>query len=299
MNRQNSLDERLSNLFPELFSIARPITTSDVPVIVAASMLSIYDSPILPIIREGTAPAGKENNEAKLFQAIGSLPIVRMVLEIQPSEYYKALWQPCTTRSIWIGSLGFQDTLEDLLRIYEATGFGDARVEAPTPPNTLITLSEVVSLFGLRKLRCSAEVNKVASRIVQVDPDALLLDALRSMSENRIRRLFLRGRQGEFISDRSVLGYLLSPKALKIVRDAPESWLDVKVSAIQSVKADVISANAKVEDVGSMVSPGRDVFVLSDGFHLLSKWDLVMKPWKMGLLNLAPALRHKESSSSA
>jgi CBS domain-containing protein len=281
------LDAPLSRLFPDLFGILRPVTTPEVPVIVAASILSIYDSPMLPIIKDGTTPGGGEEQGGRLFQAVSGLSIIRMVMETKPSEYYKALWRPCTTTTVWIGSLSFDDTLENLLRIFEATGFGDARVEAATPPNALVTLTEVISLYRQMKLSCKLEVKKVASPAIFVDPDMKLIDAMRLMYDRKVRRLFLTGREDEFVSDRNILALLLSPKGLKVARDNPEFWTELSLSAAQSVKARAVSSHALVEDAGRLSEIGHDVFILSDKASVLSRWDLVMKPWKDGRLLLS------------
>jgi len=264
----------------------RPITTPDVPVIVAASILSVYEAPMLPIVKVGDSPT-REKEGVALYQAIGSQPIIRLLTETKPSDYYKILWNSCTTTSIWIGSLGYDDSLDALLRIFLMTGFGDAKVDAPPSPPALITLGEVVALYRERKLRCGLGVNEIASRAVLVEPDMSLLEAMNLMCEMRIRRLFLRERAGEFVSDRNILAFLFSPKGLKIARDAPESWTDLRLSDIDSMFARLVSPDATVEDVGRMLEPGRDVFVLPDSDSLVSRWDLVIKPWKAGKLNLS------------
>jgi CBS domain-containing protein len=280
------LDAPLSKMFPTLFSISRPIITPDVPVIVAASILTTNESPILPVAKVGAPPA-VEKQGVKLFKAIASQQIIRLVIDSKPSDYYKILWNPCTTTSIWLGALEYHDSLEKLLRIFELTGFGDARVNGQAPPHALITLDEVISLYRERKLKCKLEVKAIASRAIFVDPDTMLMEAMKIMCEKRVRRLFLRGRKGEFMSDRNILAFLFSPKGLADAREAPESWTDAKVSEIQPMKARPISPHSKVEDAGRMLEPGRDVFWLSDEVSLVSKWDLVMRPWRAKQLGLS------------
>jgi CBS domain-containing protein len=284
--KSSTLDAPLSKLFPNLFGVSRPITTPDIPVIVAASILATYESPILPITKDG-APQGAEKQGVKLFKAVGGQQVIRLVVESKPSDYYKVLWGSCTTTSMWLGALEYHESLERLLRIFELTGFGDARVNAPAPPHALVTLDEVVSLYRERKLKCNLEVKEIASRALVVDPDTPLIEAMRLMCEKRVRRLFLRGKDSEFVSDRKILAFLFSPKALTVAKNAPESWTDAKVSEIQPTVARPVSPHAMVEDVGRMVETGRDVFVLSDGTSLVSRWDLVMKPWKAGQLGLS------------
>ena len=113
------------------------------------------------------------------------------------------------------------------------------------------------------------------------------MEAMNLMCEVRIRRLFLREKAGEFVSDRNILAFLFSPKGLKIARDDPDSWTDLRLSDMGSMFARIVSSEASVEDVGKMVEPGRDVFVLSDNESVISRWDLVIKPWKAGKLKLS------------
>ncbi|MDA4115922.1 MAG: hypothetical protein OK442_05145 [Thaumarchaeota archaeon] len=180
----------------------------------------------------------------------------------------------------------YDDTLEDLLRIFELTGFGDARVNARAPPHGLVTLEEVVSLYREGRLSCGVRASEVASRALSVDPETSLMEAMTTMCDRRVRRLFLKGKRGEFISDRGVLALLFSPKALSTARDAPELWADFKVSDVRLETAGKVSPDSTVEEVGRLVGEGRNVFVLSTGLSLVSRWDLVKKPWKAGSLQL-------------
>lgn len=277
------LEAPVSDLFPELFAIPRPITTPDVPVMVAASLLTAYDTPMLPIVKAGTAPGVKKDGLV-LYRAIGSFPIIRLLVESNPKDHYKVLWGACTTTSIFIGSVEFEDPLERVLQVYEKTGFADARVDGNGGPPALITLDEVVSLYRERKLRCAVPASEVASRVAAVPPSLPLIDAMRVMCERRVRRLFLQGKRGEFVSDRQILSHLFSPAGLKLVRDSPGAWGGMKISDVPSRKAQVVSPTAALEDLGRLLQPGRDVFTFADGSSVLTKWDLVIKPWKAGRL---------------
>ena len=55
---------------------------------------------------------------------------------------------------------------------------------------------------------------------------------------------------------------------------------------MRAEKAHLVSPDAMVEDVASLVEPGREVFVLWDWSSIVTRWDLAMKPWKAGKLNL-------------
>lgn len=49
----------------------RPITTPDVPVIVAASILSVYEAPMLPIVKVGASPT-REKEGSRSFRRSGA-----------------------------------------------------------------------------------------------------------------------------------------------------------------------------------------------------------------------------------
>jgi CBS domain-containing protein len=280
------LDLSLNRLFPNLFGISRPLVTPDVPVMVAASILSIYEAPMLPIVKVGE-PSSIAKEGVKLFRAIGGEPIIQLLIQTRPEEHYKSLWLPCTSASVWIGSIRYDGTLDELLRIFELTRRGDARVDAPDSPPALVTLQEVIGLYRERKLTCSMTSEEVASECLTVAPDDKLFDAMATMCEKKVRRLFLRGKKGEFISDRAILAFLFSPKGLKSARDSPGFWSDLSVSDIEPRRADSVSPQSTVEDIGALVDDRRDVFVLSDRMSVISRWDLVMKPWRAQRLRVS------------
>jgi CBS domain-containing protein len=288
-----TLDAPLSELFPKLFSVPRPMTLSDAPVIVAASMLLGFDSPILPITKLGFQ-VETDKQGFRLFRAIAGLSIIRLLVETEPRDYYEALWKPCDTTSIWIGSLVYEDTLETLLRVFELTGFGDVRVDARDSASALITLNDVASLYKGQRLNCLLGIKEVASPVFSVDPEIPLLDAMTTMYKKRVRRLFLNGREGEFVSDRCILELLFSPKALRVAEDAPAAWIDMKLAAVKPMKARFVSPQSTVEEVATTIEPGHDVFMLSQGGLVVSGWDLVMKPWMAGGLYLSPRAKLQE-----
>jgi len=130
-------------------------------------------------------------------------------------------------------------------------------------------------------------VKEVEFQAISIEPDTTIIEAMRTMFEKRVRRLFLR-RSPKYISDRSILAFLFSPRLLMIANDRPEAWTNASVSEVQKSTARSVSPNATIEEVGMMAEASQDVFMLSDGGSLVSRWDLVMKPWKAGQLRLSP-----------
>lgn len=282
-----SLDVPLSRLFPDLFTIFRPVAITDLPLMVAASFLVDYEHPIVPVSR-GRSPPGVEREGVKLFKAIGGQQVIRLILKTKPVDYQKLLWGPCDAATIWLGAVGYGESLGRLLQIFDVTGFGDARVTAEAPPHGLVSLEEVVSLYRDGRLRCELRAEEIASKAISVDPEATIIQAMTAMSERKVRRLFLSGRRDEYISDRSILAFLFSPRLLTMSKDSPESWTNAKLTEVKATKARAVSPEDKVEEVGRLADSEHDVFTLSEGALLVSRWDMVMKPWKAKALRVSP-----------
>ena len=120
-----------------------------------------------------------------------------------------------------------------------------------------------------------------------IDSDQTVLEAMTTMRDHRVRRLFLRGREGEFVSDGSILAYLFTPRAITLAKESPRSWTGAKLSRIRPTKARRVSPTATVGELATMIQSGIDAFTLAGGAFVVTKWDLVMKPWKAGQISLS------------
>lgn len=274
----------LSSLFPNLFEISRPITAGSSPLIISANLLYLDRVQMLPIV-QGLQPRVDENTKIKMFATFGGPSALKAILQTDPRDYMKLLWTPCQEMPIWIGSVKYSDTFDRLLSVFDATKFGDAAVEDGHIP-ALVTLREVLSLYERNTLVSHLRASDVGSDMVSISSDSLLPDALSLMLKQRVRRVFISARNKtaenfHYVSSRDVLQFLFSPSRLEGVRTNPEHWLHAKLSEIETHQAKIIrdgkTVNQAAKEMGDDVA---DCLVCENSGRVVSRWDLVMKPWR-------------------
>jgi CBS domain-containing protein len=287
---KSKLEVPLSELFPDQFRVARPMISPETPLMTAGSMLASYEHPILEVTRTG-APQETQRDSVKLFRAVGGAQIVRLLLKSKPSDYHDVLWGPASAASMWLGVLDFEDSLDRLLSVFELTGFGDAMLTAPGRQYALVSLDDLIRLYRERWLKCDVQLKEVASKAHFVDPGASLVEAMGTMQTKRVRRLFVAGGDGRFVSDRTLLGFLFSPRSLAIARQTPDTWMKASVSDLRYGEALRAPSTTAVEEAARMIKTPLDVLWLPDEGSVVSRWDLTMKPWKKERLSVAPSTR--------
>jgi len=236
---------------------------------------------MLPITT-GLEPRIDPKTKIKLHAAVGGYSVLQSILNSNPSEYAKLLWTKCQDMPVWIGSVKFSDTLDDLLHVFEKTRFGNAVVEDTTREHSsLVTLKEIMSLYRVGKLKSSVQVSEIGSERISISSDSTITDAIKLMFKKRIRRVFHSGLQ--FTSSRDIIRFLLSPHRLEMVKKTPELWLDAKLSDVLSGHAEPIPDDATIIEAVKCMGGGVDsCLVCVASKQVVSRWDIVMKPWKMG-----------------
>ena len=117
--------------------------------------------------------------------------------------------------------------------MFDATKFGDASVQGSGDIPALATLDEVLLLYKDDRIMSTLRVEEIGSEMVAMSPETYLLDALRMMFKERIRRIFLTGEEKKsvfpFVSSRDIIRFLFSPLRLDTAKERPEQWLDAKL----------------------------------------------------------------------
>ena len=237
-------------------------------------------------------PAGKKLPSRKveltgvtLHPAYGSFGILKRIVDSEPKEYYKTLWSKSADVLVWIGSCRYQQPFDDILEAFSVTKFGGARV---TKGNleALVTLSDAVGLIGEGKLAAKMSTDEVSSIPVAVSKDRPIVEAIRKMVDYNVRRLFVEKEQGRFISDRTLVDYMFSPQRLGIARDRPELWIDETVEKL-GTKSPGRCKGGSLEEAARLMGPAPDDCLMTDDWRLVSRWDLIVKPWRAGKLEAA------------
>ncbi len=169
--------------------------------------------------------------------------------------------------------------------MFEATKFGAARV-SDHDMHTVVTLADLVGTMRTLSLVSEMRVEQVGSPPMSISPDTEIREAVEKMLKFRVRRLFLQGRPREFISSRSVIEFMFAPERLQVARRRPDEWCDAKVSVLGTRSAHVVAPGTSLNEAARMIGDEPDDCLVSEGgLGVISRWDLVMKPWKLGRLS--------------
>ena len=220
-----------------------------------------------------------------LHPAYGSYGILKRIVDSEPREYYKTLWSKSAEVPIWIGSCKYEQPFDDIVQAFSETKFGGARVTQGVS-QALVTLADVVGLISEGKLSARMSTDDVCSVPIAISKDKPIIEALRKMVSQNVRRLFVEKEEGEFISDRTLIDYMFSPQRLGIARDHPELWIDGSVENLGTKIPGRCRAGGLDEAAKAMGSAPDDC-LMTDEWRVISRWDLVVKPWRAGKLEAA------------
>ncbi|MGD0396683.1 MAG: adenylate/guanylate cyclase domain-containing protein [Nitrososphaerales archaeon] len=273
----------ISSLLPGLFKLHRPIADGNSPLIHAGFILNTSDLHILPVMK-GLRPRRDRRTGLVLYGALSGYSFLEKFVKTKPKDYYDLLQTPSREIAVWIGSVDFGDPVSDLLHVFEATKFGAARV-SDHDIYTVVTLADLVGAMRNHSLVSDMRVEQVGSQPVSIPSDAEIGEAVKMMLKFRVRRLFPQDRPDEFISSRSVIEFMLTPERLQLARKSPEEWCDAKVSVLGTRSARVVALGASLNEAARMIGDEPDDCLVSEGGLVVSRWDLLMKPWKLGRLS--------------
>jgi hypothetical protein len=299
------LQATIMEAFPNAFRMPRAVTDPNSPLIYSGSLLQLSDIHMLPVQKKEVTK--KSEGGHTLYGVFGSYAVIQSVIVLPPDESYKFLWTPTREFLVWVGSVSAKDDLDTLLAVFERTGFGAARLSG-RQIRTLITLDDVVTLVREGRLVSDLRLDEISSEPMTVPGDVPLVDALQMMFKARVRRLFLDEDQERFVSDRSALSLLFSPFMLKLARDTPEKWLRLAVKDLPRRRASLIDPKSSLDAAARHIGHWPDDCLLVGGKKVVTRWDIVMKPWKKGFeyseqglteIVVEPGMRNRAERSGA
>jgi class 3 adenylate cyclase len=273
----------ISSLIPALFKLHRPVADGNSPLVHAGSILNTSEVHILPVMK-GLKPRRDRRTGIVLCGALSGYSFLEKLVKTKPKKYHDLLQTPSKDIAIWIGSVNFGDPISDLLHVFEATKFGAARV-SDHDIHTVVTLADLIGAMRNHSLVSDMRVEQVGSQPLSVSSDTEIGEAVKMMLKFRVRRLFPQGRPGEFISSRSVMEFMFTPERLEVARRRPEEWCNAKVSVLGTRSARVVAPGASLNEAARIIGDEPDDCLVSEGGLIISRWDLLMKPWKLGRLS--------------
>lgn len=165
------------------------------------------------------------------------------------------------------------------------TKFGGVRITRGAE-EALLTLGEVVDLIRNERLLIHTQTDEVCSIPIAIAGDQPIIEAIRKMISDNIRRLFVMEGKGKFISDRTIIEYMFSPKRLEVARDHPEEWIGEEVSKLPT-KFPGRCRTGDLDVAARAMGTAPDDCLTTDEWRVISRWDLVVKPWRLRRLATA------------
>ena len=273
---------KLMELLPRVFTRSQVEVEAEDLVFVAASLLRLHQIDAL-LLREGKRGRVATARGRGHRRAIPGYAILFALLQSDPEDCYRLLFRPCGGYTTYLNVVPAGGELTDLLDAFAQTRFGLACLES-NGMQRLVTLDDVLSLYRDGAIGTDLSVRDVASPVFRLGRDTRLRSALEEMFKRRNRRVFLTGESG-YITDRAVISYLFDPEQLEAGKDSPEGMLDCALGEVQTKEPVECEGGTGVEEASRLVRAGEGGCLVCDE-GLITPWDLVMKPFASGHLNV-------------
>ena len=157
----------LASLIPDLFKITKPITAGSNALIISANLLHLDEAQMLPIV-QGLQERIDPLTGIKMYAAFAGYAVLNAILKTDPKDYLKLLWTPCKEFPTWIGSVKYNDSLDDLLKVLDLTKFGDAVVEGKGTIPALVTLQDILLLYKTDTIKSTLNAFEIGSEIIEI-----------------------------------------------------------------------------------------------------------------------------------
>lgn len=265
---------RLDAAFPDIVNRTYAIVKPSFPLITVLYLLRIQELAAVPLASEG-------KDGCSVVFGFSSL---ERLIEIGAKRFASLLQRPCGYASKRIDCLSADQDLGELLDSFEAQNLGVAAVrEDSSTRRSLVTLADVIELYERGSIRSDMVVEDVASPIFAMSGETSVRDAVQAMFEHRCRRIFVCGEEG-YITERSVINYILSPWALvDYGREGQKDPLNAPIGKLMRVAPVSVSPRLGLREGALKLGEQKSgCLVLRGEEKVVTPWDLTLKPWTSG-----------------
>jgi len=273
---------KIGEALPNIFKRTYPVLEPGTEMLLAVSLLRFHQIDALPI---GFHPKEKERLAVFGYSCLSKL------LEMDPTNYGNFLQMPCEEAAMKLSTIGIDDTVESLLRVFESTKFGFAWVESDRLGG-FASLRDLLDLYGSGVIETGMTAGEVASPIFSLPRESTIRKVLEEMFNHRFRRVFVAGEEEEekkkmsLVTDRRIISYIFSTSRLSETTKKPEKLLDAKLGDLEKMEALTVSEEVSIKDAAlSMRDASEDCLVCEKG--VITPWDLLMKPLVRGKFKIA------------
>ncbi len=279
---------KLKEAFPEIFRRPVPVVAQGTTILVAGTLLDTPRRDVLPIVRSLDKTLNFVSNDSKHLIAFAGQAIISKLLEWNPRDHYMFLFEPIESASLQVAPIPADEEITSLFHAFIRTKFGWSIID-DHGTYAIATLADLIPLYGRGILETSLCARDVASPVFSLPQDTKLSKALQEMIHRSVRRVFLSD-TNRFVSDREILSYIFSPARLAVVRNAPQKMLKATLDDVGSVEAINVDGSATLREASELFRPSSGAWCLSCGEGVITPWDLVVKPWKMGQLIISDGI---------
>ena len=279
---------KLKEAFPELFRRPVPVVAQGTTILVAGTLLDTPRRDVLPIVRSSDKMLNFVSNDSKHLIAFAGQTILSKLVERNPRDHYMFLFEPIESASLQVLPIPTDEEITSLFRSFIRTKFGWSIIE-DSGTYAVVTLAELIPLYGKGILETSLCARDVASPVFSLPQDTKLSKALQEMIHRSVRRVFLSD-TNRFVSDREILSYIFSPARLAVVRNFPQKMLEATLDDVGSVEAVNVDGSATLREASELFRPLSGAWCLACREGVITPWDLVVKPWKMGQLIISDGI---------
>ena len=262
---------------PEVFSRTYTILDPSTHMLVALSLLKFEKVDAIPIGVVGSP--GKK----RVVSGYSSLSEINL----NQGGVAKLLARPCENFSVVLKTIEAESDLKDLLRTIGRTGFGCVCIEKNSGKEMcgMVSLRDLLTLYGKSIFGSNLSVGDVASSpVFSLPRNATLKAALGEMLNRGIRRIFITGTD-DVISDRSLINHVFSLSRLQASGKSSDP-LETEIGEIEGTHASRISSETSIKEAAAhMIKTSETCLVCDRG--VVTPWDLVVKPWKVGKLSVS------------
>jgi hypothetical protein len=203
-------------------------------------------------------------------------------------NFLRFLKEPCINRSLTLGTISYEnDDLQSLLHTFETTSFGYAIVRTNGNSMQLVSIKDLLSLYGRGVLSSDLIVKDIASYpVMEVSRETKLLDCLSEMMQRKVRRLKIAHSQWELVTDRDILEFVFQTAPVNEIE--AEQWIATQLikplSEMKLETAPWLEQKSTLEDAAKILLRHRSACALSQA-GIITPSDLIIKPWRLGRLS--------------
>lgn len=247
-------------------------------VIDALSILRSQNLTALPIeCSKNTIP---ERAICESTFAVTGYSVLSRLVVLEPSRYVDFFSEPCENSTLSLGAIKQGDDLVSLLQVFESSTFGFAYIE---DRKVVISVRDLLRLFENRGLETDLSAVEVSSSpVFSMKKDETLRHLLNETVRRKFRRVLIENSH-EIVSDSNVLDYILE-KRVEIAKN-PDLVLETRIVDIPHEEAPTVEGSMNITGVAKYFLDKKIEVVLTER-GIVTPWDLVLKPWRVGRLKI-------------